>query len=35
MTSRINAEDVEEEYVHFQNVIATFQQYASYTVCLA
>ncbi|ETW77529.1 hypothetical protein HETIRDRAFT_243953, partial [Heterobasidion irregulare TC 32-1] len=25
-------EDVEEEHIHFQNVIATFQQYASYTL---
>jgi hypothetical protein len=26
--------EVEEEQIHFQNVITTVQQYASYAVCL-
>lgn len=28
----VSAEDIEEEQVHFQNVITTFQRYAPYTV---
>lgn len=34
MVSRGTETEAEEEQVHFQNVITTIQQYASYTVCL-
>jgi hypothetical protein len=32
MAARDMEKDTEEEHVHFQNVIAAFQQYARYTV---
>jgi hypothetical protein len=33
MVSRDTETEAEEEQMHFQNVITTIQQYASYTVC--